>query len=214
MHRLNSIRIITAPTAELRKFCHPSAAYFPSHYFHTAGSQPGMHKYYTVPLLASMQFAEHICRRKNPSFGIRFTCGKLSSPPPSARSLYIFYTNCPHLYNLSLPWCIIIFPRLGELQVNLFIVLTNIKMTKFAVVLFPDEEDCIDVISSSWVLPSMTPDQKGGEKICRYPPHSIRGAKLAKLVISHVQPSSTWLVCSCRVLCEFGKFRKLHIHLY
>ncbi|OXA46242.1 hypothetical protein Fcan01_18929 [Folsomia candida] len=77
-------------------------------------------------------------------------------------------------------------------------------MTKFAVVLFPDEEDCIDVISSSWVLPSMTPDQKGGEKICRYPPHSIRGAKLAKLVISHVQPSSTWLVCSCRVLCEFA----------
>ncbi|OXA52429.1 hypothetical protein Fcan01_12295 [Folsomia candida] len=81
-------------------------------------------------------------------------------------------------------------------------------MTKFAVVLFPDEEDCIDVISSSWVLPSMTPDQKGGEKICRYPPHSIRGAKLAKLVISHVQPSSTWLVCSCRVLCEFDDYLK------
>lgn len=78
-------------------------------------------------------------------------------------------------------------------------------MIKFAVVIFPDEDNAIDVISSSWILPPLIANGGTQVKNCRYPPSKVRGAKLAKLVCNHQPPSSDWLVCSCRVLKEYGK---------
>lgn len=79
-----------------------------------------------------------------------------------------------------------------------------VKAKKYAVILFPEEENAVDIISSVWVLPSMTSDPIKVEKPCRYPPPKVRGAKLAKLVKGHIPPSSDWLVLSCRILEEYG----------
>ncbi|OXA46455.1 hypothetical protein Fcan01_18842 [Folsomia candida] len=81
-----------------------------------------------------------------------------------------------------------------------------VKAKKYAVILFPEEENAVDIISSVWVLPSMTSDPIKVEKPCRYPPPKVRGAKLAKLVKGHIPPSSDWLVLSCRILEEYDDY--------
>jgi hypothetical protein len=78
-------------------------------------------------------------------------------------------------------------------------------MKAFLVVVFPEDKNDIDVISSTWILPPLSIDKNSKEKLCRYPPKQIRGTKLVKLVREHQVPSSDWLIFSCRVLGEFGK---------
>lgn len=78
-------------------------------------------------------------------------------------------------------------------------------MVKLVVVVFLDEQNAVDVISSTWILPSLSEGQNNQEQLCRYPPAKVRGEKLAKLLTNHSAPSSDWLICSCRVLGEYGK---------
>lgn len=87
-------------------------------------------------------------------------------------------------------------------------------MAKFTVVVFPDEENAVDVISSTWILPSLSAEQNSKEKVCRYPPTKVRGAKLAKLLASHSSPSSDWLICTCRILGEYGKNILINLSAY